>query len=128
MLTPEEVRALIDEAEQGKRPEMARAILVAATTGLHRAELCALRRVRVLDFERREDDDGLIWALLRNAKDASAVVSGAMLRAGIDRAWSWVQVSSRLIPTARFVSGRSRARQRGNSASPRTSPEDTSCG
>ena len=42
--TPDEVRALIDEAERGKRPEMARAILVAATTGLRRAELCALRR------------------------------------------------------------------------------------
>jgi integrase len=50
--TPEEVRALIDEAERGKRPEMARAILVAATTGLRRAELCALRRGRDLDLER----------------------------------------------------------------------------
>ena len=42
--TPEEVRLLIAEAERGKRPEMARAILVAATTGLRRAELCALHR------------------------------------------------------------------------------------
>ena len=50
--TPAEVRALIDEAERGKRPEMARAILVAATTGLRRAELCALRRTRDLDLER----------------------------------------------------------------------------
>jgi integrase len=50
--TPDEVRALIDEAERGKRPEMARAILVAATTGLRRAELCALRRWRDLDLER----------------------------------------------------------------------------
>lgn len=50
--TPEEVRALIDEAERGKRPEMARAILVAATTGLRRAEICALRRWRDLDLER----------------------------------------------------------------------------
>jgi integrase len=50
--TPEEVRALIDEAERGKRPEMARAILVAATTGLRRAELCALRRWRDVDLER----------------------------------------------------------------------------
>jgi integrase len=50
--TPEEVRLLIAEAEQGKRPEMARAILVAATTGLRRAELCALRRSRDLDLER----------------------------------------------------------------------------
>lgn len=49
--TPAEVRALIDEAELGKRPEMARAILVAATTGLRRAELCALRRKRDLDLE-----------------------------------------------------------------------------
>lgn len=49
--TPEEVRALIDEAERGKRPEMARAIIVASTTGLRRSELCALRRDRDLDFE-----------------------------------------------------------------------------
>jgi integrase len=49
--TPDEVRALIDEAERGKRPEMARAILVAATTGLRRAELCALRRTRDLDLD-----------------------------------------------------------------------------
>ena len=50
--TPDQVRALIDEAERGKRPEMARAILVAATTGLRRAELCALRCSRDLDLER----------------------------------------------------------------------------
>jgi integrase len=49
--TPGEVRALIDAAEQSKRPEYARAILVAATTGLRRAELCGLR-VRDLDLER----------------------------------------------------------------------------
>ncbi|MGZ5370153.1 MAG: tyrosine-type recombinase/integrase, partial [Aeromicrobium sp.] len=50
--TPQDIRALIDEAERGKRPEMARAILVAATTGLRRAELCALRRWRDVDLER----------------------------------------------------------------------------
>jgi integrase len=49
--TPVEVRALIDEAERGKRPEMARAILVAATTGMRRAELCAVRRWRDLDLD-----------------------------------------------------------------------------
>lgn len=49
--TPAEVRALIDAAEQSRRPEYARAILVAATTGLRRAELCGLR-VRDLDLER----------------------------------------------------------------------------
>jgi integrase len=42
---------LIDEAERGKRPEMARALLVAPTTGLRRAELCALRRWRDVDLE-----------------------------------------------------------------------------
>ena len=47
--SPEEVRALIEEAERGKRPEMARAILVAATTGLRRAELCALRWSHAFD-------------------------------------------------------------------------------
>ncbi|MGE0307069.1 MAG: tyrosine-type recombinase/integrase [Acidimicrobiia bacterium] len=50
--TPEEVRALINAAEQSRRPEYARAILVAATTGLRRAELCGLRRWRYLDLER----------------------------------------------------------------------------
>ena len=49
--TPDEVRTLVDEAERGKRPEMARAILVAATTGLRRSELCALRRWRDVDLE-----------------------------------------------------------------------------
>ena len=51
--TPEEVRALIAEAERGKRPEMARAILVAATTGIRRAELCGLRWDRDVDLEQR---------------------------------------------------------------------------
>jgi integrase len=50
--TPAEVRMLIDEAERSRRPEMARMILVAATTGLRRAELCALRRWRDVDLER----------------------------------------------------------------------------
>ena len=50
--TPDEVRRLIDEAERGKRPEMARLILIAATTGLRRAELCGLRRWRDVDLER----------------------------------------------------------------------------
>jgi integrase len=50
--TPDEVVALIEEAERGKRPEMARAMMVAATTGLRRAELCALRRDRDLDLDK----------------------------------------------------------------------------
>ena len=50
--SPDEVRALIDAAEQSRRPEYARAILVAATTGLRRAELCALRTERDVDLER----------------------------------------------------------------------------
>lgn len=50
--TPDDVRTLIAEAESGKRPEMARVILVAATTGLRRAELCALRRWRDVDLDR----------------------------------------------------------------------------
>jgi integrase len=50
--TPDDVRRLIEAAEQSRRPEYARAILVAATTGLRRAELCALRRRRDVDWER----------------------------------------------------------------------------
>jgi len=59
--TPEEVRAQIDEAERGKRLEMARAILVASTTGLRRAELRGLRRGRDVDFDNGllEDIDGI---------------------------------------------------------------------
>jgi len=50
--TPDDVRKLIDAAEQSKRPEYARAILVAATTGIRRAELCAIRRQRDIDWDR----------------------------------------------------------------------------
>jgi integrase len=50
--TPGDVRVLIAEAERSKRPEHARAILVAATTGIRRAELCGLKRWRDLDLER----------------------------------------------------------------------------
>ena len=50
--TPDEVRRLIEAADRSRRPEYARAILVAATTGLRRAELCALRRARDIDWER----------------------------------------------------------------------------
>ena len=53
--TPDDVRRLIDAAEQSKRPEYARAILVAATTGIRRVELCAIRRRRDIDWE-----DGLL--------------------------------------------------------------------
>ena len=51
--TPEEVRQLVEAAEQSRRPEYARAILVAATTGVRRAELCALRCHRDVDWKRR---------------------------------------------------------------------------
>lgn len=51
--TPDDVRRLIGAAERSRRPEYARAILVAATTGLRRAELCALRRQRDVDWDRR---------------------------------------------------------------------------
>jgi site-specific recombinase XerD len=43
--TPDEVRALIAAAEQSRRPEHARLLLVAATTGLRRADPSALHAV-----------------------------------------------------------------------------------
>ncbi len=49
--TPQEVQRLIQGAEDSRRPEYARAILVAATTGLRRAELCALRVDRDVDWD-----------------------------------------------------------------------------
>lgn len=35
-----------------------------------------------------EDDDGLNWALLRDATDPARVVEGALLTAGSERFWS----------------------------------------
>ena len=51
---PEEVLQLIEAAKQSRRPEHARAMFVAATTGVRRAELCALRRSRDVDWDKRE--------------------------------------------------------------------------
>ncbi|MGI9028627.1 MAG: tyrosine-type recombinase/integrase [Ilumatobacteraceae bacterium] len=50
--TPDMVHHLIEAAEQSRRPEYAWAILVAATTGVRRAELCALRRQRNVNWDR----------------------------------------------------------------------------
>lgn len=41
--TPAEVIALIEAAERSRRPEYARVFLLAATTGMRRGEICALR-------------------------------------------------------------------------------------
>ena len=50
--SPEHVQALIRAAEDSRRPEFGRAILVASTTGVRRAELCAIRRRRDVDWDR----------------------------------------------------------------------------
>lgn len=39
-----------------------------------------------------EDDEGLNWALLRDAADPAAVVEGAVLTAGRPGFWSWVRI------------------------------------
>jgi integrase len=49
--TPEEVRTLFQAAASSRRAEYARAIFVAATTGVRRAELCALRRGRDVEWD-----------------------------------------------------------------------------
>jgi integrase len=49
--TPDDVRSLVDAARRSRRPEYARAIFITATTGLRRAELCALRRRRDVDWD-----------------------------------------------------------------------------
>ena len=49
--TPEEVLKLIEAAKESRRPMYARAMLLAATTGIRRGELCALRRDRNVDWE-----------------------------------------------------------------------------
>ncbi len=48
--TPEEVLRLIEGAQQSSRPVYAKVIFLAATTGLRRGELCALRKSSV-DWE-----------------------------------------------------------------------------
>jgi integrase len=50
--TPEEVLRLIEAAEKSRRPEHARAMFVSATTGMRRAEVCALRSRRDIDWDR----------------------------------------------------------------------------
>ena len=47
--TPDEVRRLIEGAQQSRRPEYARLFFIAATTGARRGELCALRIGQDLD-------------------------------------------------------------------------------
>ena len=42
----------------------------------------------------REDDEGLGWALLSGAAHPDAVQPGAILRAGTERFWSWVRITS----------------------------------
>lgn len=53
--TPEEVLLLIEETQKSRRPAYARAMLLAATTGIRRGELCALRRKRDVNW-----DDGIL--------------------------------------------------------------------
>jgi hypothetical protein len=36
-----------------------------------------------------EDDEGLNWAVLRNAEDPTQIVEGAVVVAGTERFWSW---------------------------------------
>ena len=39
-----------------------------------------------------EDDEGLNWALLRDAVKPDTVVTGAVIVAGTERFWSWVRI------------------------------------
>ena len=52
--TPTEVIALINEAKKSRRPEYARAIFIASTTGIRRGELCALRIERNICWDTAE--------------------------------------------------------------------------
>lgn len=52
--TPQDVLRLVEAAEGSRRPEYATAIVLAATTGMRRAEICALRRQRDIDWDRAE--------------------------------------------------------------------------
>jgi integrase len=50
--SPDDVMTLVAAAKRSRRPEYSRAIFIAATTGVRRAELCALRRSRDIDWDR----------------------------------------------------------------------------
>lgn len=39
-----------------------------------------------------EDDGGLSWSLLANARDRSEIVEGASVVAGTEGFWSWVEI------------------------------------
>lgn len=52
--TPEEVMKLVGAARESKRPEYARVIFLAATTGIRRGELCSLRIDRNIDWDSGE--------------------------------------------------------------------------
>lgn len=69
--TPDEIRQLIAAASDSKRPEYARAFLLAATTGMRRGELCGLRFAAV-DF-----DEGLVLV-----ERSITQLSGEPLQAG----------------------------------------------
>ena len=51
--TPDDVRALMRAAHDSRRPEYARVIFVAASTGVRRGELCTIRRDRDIDWDRK---------------------------------------------------------------------------
>jgi hypothetical protein len=42
----------------------------------------------------REDDDGLGWALVSGADRPEIVRQGVVLRAGTEKYWSWVRVTT----------------------------------
>jgi integrase len=51
--TPEQVKKLVDEGLRSRSPDKGRAMFLSATTGLRRAEICAIRRKRDVDFEQK---------------------------------------------------------------------------
>lgn len=71
-VTPEQVRALVVEAERSKSPTLATAIALAAITGCRRGELLALR------WENLDIDRGVIWVrqAVKHGLERSAVVIG----------------------------------------------------
>jgi hypothetical protein len=41
-----------------------------------------------------EDDEGLNWALLADARRSEEIRPGAVVRAGRERFWSWVRITA----------------------------------
>jgi len=55
---------------------------------------CLIMKIDLRADLNREDDDGLGWTVLSSADRHEIVLPGAVLRAGTEKFWSWVRVTT----------------------------------